>query len=209
MEYRPQIIASDLDGLQVVSACSTGAKVRVADIKFLLSNKVFLLSIERTKIETDQEDKRINSVLRFNNVLKVKSKNIDQNKKELEIELMAIDYLKNNSDYEIISMGHRNPQGLYFDKQNEFILETEHGPNGGDEINLIEIDKIKDDEIQNFGWAIVSDGDHYGGRIEGKTDKKYGVAGDQVFAPQETTTTYISNLSLIHISEPTRQEARS
>ena len=101
MEYRPQIIASDLDGLQVVSACSAGAKVRVADIKFLLSNKVFLLSIERTKIETNQENKRINSILRFDNVLKSKSKNIDQNNKDLVIELMAIDYLKNNNDYEI------------------------------------------------------------------------------------------------------------
>ena len=78
-----------------------GAKIKVADIKYLLSNKVFLLSIERTKIETNQEDKRINSVLRFDNVLKVKSKNIDQNNKELIIELMAIDYLKNNNDYEI------------------------------------------------------------------------------------------------------------
>jgi len=108
MEYRPQIIASDLDGLQVVSAACSSGKVRVADIKYLLSNKVFLLSIERTKIETDQEDKRINSVLRFNNVLKVKSKNIDQNKKELEIELMAIDYLKNNNDYEINLMFENN-----------------------------------------------------------------------------------------------------
>jgi len=108
MEYRPQIIASDLDGLQVVSACSAGAKVRVADIKFLLSNKVFLLSIERTKIETNQEDKRINSILRFDNVLKVKSKNIDQNNKELVIELIAIDYLKNNNDYEINLMFENN-----------------------------------------------------------------------------------------------------
>ena len=108
MEYRPQIIASDLDGLQVVSAACSSGKVQVADIKYLLSNKVFLLSIERTKIETDQEDKRINSVLRFNNVLKVKSKNIDQNKKELEIELIAIDYLKNNSDYEINLMFENN-----------------------------------------------------------------------------------------------------
>ena len=51
MEYCPQIIASDLDGLQVVSAACSSGKVRVADIKYLLSNKVFLLSIERTKIE--------------------------------------------------------------------------------------------------------------------------------------------------------------
>ena len=126
MEYRPQIIASDLDGLQVVSAACSSGKVRVADIKYLLSNKVFLLSIERTKIETDQEDKRINSVLRFNNVLKVKSKNIDQNKKELEIELMAIDYLKNNNDYEINLMFENNVHILLEVEALEILLEDQN-----------------------------------------------------------------------------------
>jgi hypothetical protein len=126
MEYRPQIIASDLDGLQVVSAACSSGKVRVADIKYLLSNKVFLLSIERTKIETDQEDKRINSVLRFNNVLKVKSKNIDQNTKELEIELMAIDYLKNNNDYEINLMFENNLHILLEVEALEILLEDQN-----------------------------------------------------------------------------------
>ena len=126
MEYRPQIIASDLDGLQVVSACSAGAKVRVADIKFLLSNKVFLLSIERTKIETNQEDKRINSILRFNNVLKVKSKNIDQNNKELVIELMVIDYLKNNNDYEINLMFKNNVHISLVVEALEILLEDQN-----------------------------------------------------------------------------------
>ena len=126
MEYRPQIIASDLDGLQVVSACSTGAKVRVADIKFLLSNKVFLLSIERTKIETNQEDKHINSILRFDNVLKVKSKNIDQNNKELAIELIAIDYLKNNSDYEINLMFENNAHISLVVEALEILLEDQN-----------------------------------------------------------------------------------
>ena len=126
MEYRPQIIASDLDGLQVVSAACSSGKVRVGDIKYLLSNKVFLLSIERTKIETDQEDKRINSVLRFNNVLKVKSKNIDQNKKELEIELIAIDYLKNNSDYEINLMFENNVHILLEVEALEILLEDQN-----------------------------------------------------------------------------------
>ena len=126
MEYRPQIIASDLDGLQVVSACSTGAKVRVADIKFLLSNKVFLLSIERTKIETNQEDKRINSILRFDNVLKVKSKNIDQNNKELVIELMVIDYLKNNNDYEINLMFKNNVHISLVVEALEILLEDQN-----------------------------------------------------------------------------------
>ena len=126
MEYRPQIIASDLDGLQVVSACSTGAKVRVSDIKFLLSNKVFLLSIERTKIETNQEDKHINSILRFDNVLKVKSKNIDQNNKDLVIELMAIDYLKNNNDYEINLMFENNTHISLAVEALEILLEDQN-----------------------------------------------------------------------------------
>ena len=69
-----------------------------------------------------------------------------------------------NSDYEIISMGHRNPQGLFFDKQNNFVIETEHGPLGGDEINLIEINNGNSGEIPNYGWAIASAGEHYGGR---------------------------------------------
>ena len=72
----------------------------------------------------------------------------------------------NNNDYEIISMGHRNPQGLYFDKNNNFILETEHGPQGGDEINLINIDSSLQNEIPNYGWPISSAGEHYGGRSE-------------------------------------------
>ena len=126
MEYRPQIIASDLDGLQVVSAACSSGKVRVADIKYLLSNKVFLLSIERTKIETDQEDKLVNSILRFNNVQNVKSKNIDQNNKELQIELMAIDYLKNNSDYEINLMFKNNAHISLVVEALEILLEDQN-----------------------------------------------------------------------------------
>ena len=125
MEYRPQIIASDLDGLQVISACSMGAKIRVADIKYLLSNKVFLLSIERTKVETSQENKRINSILRFNDVIKVKAKNIDQKNKELIIELMAIDYLKNNDDYEINLMFKNNAHITLVVEALEILLEDQ------------------------------------------------------------------------------------
>jgi len=99
--YLAKIIANDQEGLQMISACSAGAKVKIIDIKYLASNKVFLLSIERTKVETDQEDKKINSVCRFDFIDKVKSKNIDQTNQELVLELIGIDYLKNNTDYEI------------------------------------------------------------------------------------------------------------
>lgn len=68
-----------------------------------------------------------------------------------------------NKDYEIVSMGHRNPQGLYFDKENNKIFSTEHGPSGGDEINII---KQNLNETPNYGWPISSYGDHYPGRID-------------------------------------------
>ena len=100
-KYLAQIIATDNEGLQMISAYSAGAKVKVSDIKYLVSNKVFLLLVERTKIETGQEDKKINSICRFDFVDKVKSKNIDQNNEDLVLELIAIDYLKNRDDYEI------------------------------------------------------------------------------------------------------------
>ena len=115
-KYLAQIIATDNEGLQMISACTAGAKVKVADIKYLASNKVFLISIERTKIETDQEDKKINSICRFDFVDKVKSKNIDQKNDDLSLDLIAIDYLKNKDDYEI---------NLIFDNNAYIALTTE------------------------------------------------------------------------------------
>ena len=115
-KYLAQIIATDNDGLQMISACTAGAKVKVSDIKYLKSNKVFLLSIERTKIETNQENKKIESICRFDFVDKVKSKNINQKNDQLILELIAIDYLKNKDDYEI---------NLIFDNNAHIALTTE------------------------------------------------------------------------------------
>ena len=100
-KYLAKIIANDNEGLQIISACISGAKTKVTDIKYLKSNKVFLLSIERTKIETDQPDKKINSIFRADFVDKVKSKNIDQKNEKLVLELIALDYMKNKDNYEI------------------------------------------------------------------------------------------------------------
>ena len=100
-KYLAQIIATDNEGLQMISACSSGSSVKVSDIKYLASNKVFLLSITRTKIEKGQKDKKINSICRFDFVDRVKSKNINQKNDKLVLELIAIDYLKNKEDYEI------------------------------------------------------------------------------------------------------------
>ncbi|MDA9709017.1 DUF2948 family protein [bacterium] len=101
MKYLAKIIANDLEGLRMISACSSGAKVKISDIKYLASNKVFLLSVERIKVENENEDKKVNSILRFDFVEKSRSKNIDQSNQEAVLELVGIDYLKNNDVYEI------------------------------------------------------------------------------------------------------------
>ena len=102
----------------MISACSSAAKVKISDIKYLASNKVFLLSIERIKVENENEneDKKVNSILRFDFVDKVRSKNIDQSNQETVLELIGIDYLKNNDVYEI---------NLIFNNNAHIALSTE------------------------------------------------------------------------------------
>ena len=63
-----------------------------------------------------------------------------------------------NKKSDVISIGHRNPQGLYYSKKFNFIISTEHGPKGGDEVN-INLKPFK--KIKNFGWPVSSYGEHY------------------------------------------------
>ena len=115
-KYLAKIIANDQEGLQMISTCIAGSKTKVSDIKYLSTNKVFLLSIERNKVESEQKNKKINSICRFDFVDKVKSKNIDQFDKKIILELIGIDYLKNKEDYEI---------NLIFNKNKHIVLTTE------------------------------------------------------------------------------------
>ena len=100
-KYLSKIIANDNEGLQVISACCAGAKIEVGDIKYLQKNKVFLLSLRRTKIEIENEDKKVNSICKFEFVDSVKSKNINQDDMDQKLELITMDYLKKNDNYEI------------------------------------------------------------------------------------------------------------
>lgn len=60
---------------------------------------------------------------------------------------------------EIYSYGHRNVQGLVVDEQNQRLIAHEHGPRGGDEINVIEAGA-------NYGWPLATGGlDYTGARV--------------------------------------------
>jgi glucose/arabinose dehydrogenase len=56
----------------------------------------------------------------------------------------------------IWTYGNRNPQGLFFDKANNRLWEVEHGPRGGDELNILEKGK-------NYGWPVITYGINYNG----------------------------------------------
>ena len=127
--YQKKIIANDQQGLTMISALMNSSKVKVSDIKYLPSNKIFLLSVKRLMIENDKDNKEINSICRVDNVSKVKSKNIDQKDHNLTLELLAIDYLKNKENFEI---------NLIFKDNAHIALSTE----------LIDI--TLEDQIENY-----------------------------------------------------------
>ena len=99
--YLAKIIAKDSQGLQLISAYCAGAKVKIAKIKYLPKNKIFLLSLERLSKESDNNNFKINSICKFEFVDSVKSQNVNQNDLNLVLELFTIDLLKNKENYEI------------------------------------------------------------------------------------------------------------
>ena len=100
-KYLAKIIARDNEGLQMISAYCAGAEIKIKDIKYLQNNKVFLIHLKRSKLETENEEKKINSICKFEFVDSVRSKKIKQDNVEQKLELLAIDYLKNHNNYEI------------------------------------------------------------------------------------------------------------
>ena len=85
----------------MISACCAGAEVKIVGIKYLQKNKIFLLSLKRPRIETVNKDKKVDSICKFEFVDNVKSKKIEQGDPEQILELIAMNYLKNNDSYEI------------------------------------------------------------------------------------------------------------
>ena len=60
---------------------------------------------------------------------------------------------------EIWAYGNRNPQGMYYDLQDSILWSIEHGPRGGDEVNIIQ-------RGANYGWPVISYGKEYWGPID-------------------------------------------
>jgi hypothetical protein len=114
--YLAKIIARDNEGLQMISACCSEAKLKISEIKYLPQNKIFLLNLERFKKEGNIKNTKVNSICKFEFIDKVKSKNIDQNSTNSVLKLIAVDIIKNNENLEI---------NLIFSDNAYIILSTE------------------------------------------------------------------------------------
>ena len=93
-----------------------------------------------------------------------------QNKSSLLGKIISIDL--DSKKHELVSLGHRNPQGLFFLESKKLIANTEHGPFGGDEVNF---NFFKENAVKNYGWPEVSYGAAYKGeegRFKPDTFKK-------------------------------------
>ena len=115
-KYLAKIIAKDLHGLKLISAFCSEAKVKITDVKYLKKNQIFLIFLKRLEKEVGKNDKKINSICKFEFVKNVKSKNIDQNNDSIILELITIDALKNNDKFLI---------HLFFNKNSCITLSTE------------------------------------------------------------------------------------
>ena len=114
--YKAKIIAKDSEGLQMISAYCTGATVKINEMKYLSQNKIFLLFLERSSKDENNKELKINSICKFEFVDNVKSKNINQNDRDLFLELLAIDIIKIKENYEI---------NLIFSNNAYIIMSTE------------------------------------------------------------------------------------
>ncbi len=131
-KFLKKIIAQSPEDLQIISACCSEAKVKNSEIKYLPSNKIFLISLLRFDRENENNKNSINSIIKFEFIESSKSKNIDQNNQNLLLELLAIDILKRDHNFEIT---------LLFSKNRFITLATEVI-----EVTL-EDQKLEDDKI--------------------------------------------------------------
>ena len=113
--FLKKVIAQSPDDLQIISALCAESKVKISDIKYLPSTKIFLFSVLRMDKETDI-GKSISSVVKFEFIESSKSKNIDQSNSDLTLDLFAIDIFKKKENYEIV---------LLFSKNRIITLSTE------------------------------------------------------------------------------------
>lgn len=101
-KFLKRVIAQNSEGLRIISALCSNSKVKQSEIKFLKENKVFLIPLQRISKEKSDNNKIINSIIKFDFVDSSKSKNINQNNNKNILQLLTIELFKSEKSLDIV-----------------------------------------------------------------------------------------------------------
>ena len=128
------------------------------DFKYVLKSRNFIYPNKIPEFNSHQSGGRIVPYKKDSILISVgeyRDRSRAQDNSTINGKILAVH--KENGGYRMVSKGHRNPQGLSYDRFRDIVLSSEHGPAGGDEINL----QLDSKRTFNFGWPISSYGVHY------------------------------------------------
>tara|TARA_Y100000996_G_scaffold407447_1_gene385053 strand:+ start:159 stop:572 length:414 start_codon:yes stop_codon:yes gene_type:complete len=107
-KFFKKITCQSPDDLTYISALVSEGKIKSTDLKYLPKNKIFLFLIERLNKERKESKKKIKSIIKFAYIISMKLKNFKFSNKEEIFELLAIDILKKDQNYEIVLLFSNN-----------------------------------------------------------------------------------------------------
>ena len=107
-KFFKKITCQSHDDLTYISALVSEGKIKSTDLKYLPKNKIFLFLIERLNKERKESKKKIKSIIKFAYIISMKLKNFKFSNKEEIFELLAIDILKKDQNYEIVLLFSNN-----------------------------------------------------------------------------------------------------
>ena len=107
-QFLKKITCQSPEDLPYISALVSEGKIKLDEMKYLPKSKIFLFSIERLNREDKKSEKKINSIIKFDYILSTKSKNFKFSDKQKIFEILAIDLLKKDHNYEIMLLFSNN-----------------------------------------------------------------------------------------------------
>ena len=107
-QFLKKITCQSPEDLPYISALVSEGKIKLSELKYLPKNKIFLFLVERLNKENQQSKKKINSIVKFSCINFTKSKNFKFSDKDEIFELLAIDLLKKDHNYEIVLLFSNN-----------------------------------------------------------------------------------------------------
>ena len=101
-QFFKKITCQSPEDLPFVSALISEGKIKFKELKFLPKNKIFLFLIKRSDRENPESNKKIISIVKFACIISIKLKNFKSSNKDEIFELLAMDLLKKDHNYEIV-----------------------------------------------------------------------------------------------------------